>query len=568
MVIFNFCQGLLRRALFFTADRAHLARATMSSTYSLSPTNPHKRPRHSLSPSRHHAYYPSFPSQQPSLANLANDRLASRNKLQSTWEDIIQKYSGIADEEADEIDLETGEVIVDHGHLKSLHDSSLWDPLDSETDDTDDPSSEHGGPDELLQYYPSHQQEQASEVEEQSTLPSEEEIIKQFGEEYGRDIVHYLQHRNSSTNTKGGKAQLWLGLKDEEMIFSRAKELWKQYRMRPSPVKQGRFDKDSFEKAVFGSAVFSKSSFEQAVFGYVKERNWSDEEPEEQKEQEREVLKLPVGSFDEIVFGRQHGDQVSEEEVVEGEEKGLPAGNFEDVIFGDVRKEERPHQEDEGDKASVKFDVVGRARVNQLPSEDYQAKINLSGSLTTYAIDGQIPTTPQNNYKRQRSVSTVRESPITLIHTPQRIHTPSKQPLLSTTKKRRRTTTEKKRRNVVSGLIVDATDEEDDFFSSIPSSGQSVILKREGARRSVPNTPLVSGKRNRSLSSSSSRGGRIMGHGNDTELIITEVEDVKTNGLTTITTDTTEFSMRTEDIKGICGDIGYRCSKPFCFKCT
>src|SRR6202035_2618654 len=122
-----------------------------------------------------------------SLTNLAHDRLASRNKLQSTWESIIQKYSSLNDDEADEIDLDTGEVVVDHGHLKSLHDSSLWDPLDSEADDDDSspllPSAEEHPADEILQYYPSQHEpvsegNQQQEEQEASTLPSEEEIIK------------------------------------------------------------------------------------------------------------------------------------------------------------------------------------------------------------------------------------------------------------------------------------------------------------------------------------------------------------------------------------------------------
>src|SRR5205814_571707 len=39
--------------------------------------------------------------------------------------------------ESDVIDLETGEIVVDNGHLKSLPNSSLWDPVESEEDEGD-----------------------------------------------------------------------------------------------------------------------------------------------------------------------------------------------------------------------------------------------------------------------------------------------------------------------------------------------------------------------------------------------------------------------------------------------
>ena len=116
----------------------------MTSPHRHSPfLNPHKRPR--LSPSPHRHPYPhNYTRQEPSLANLAHDRLASRAKLQTTWEDIIQKYSAISADEGDEIDLETEEIVVDHGHIKSLRRSVLWDPADSEPDDTDTVISDQG----------------------------------------------------------------------------------------------------------------------------------------------------------------------------------------------------------------------------------------------------------------------------------------------------------------------------------------------------------------------------------------------------------------------------------------
>ena len=153
----------------------------------------------------------------------------------------------------------------------------LWDPADSEPDDTDTVISDQGADDTLPLG------ENGPEVEEkegETTLPSKEAIIKQFGEEFGRDILSYLQQRTQLPKAKPGKKELWNAPVDEDTIFARAKELWKKYRERePSPDRPSRtFDKASFERAVFGmevtraptrksSSSFDRSAFEKAVFG-------------------------------------------------------------------------------------------------------------------------------------------------------------------------------------------------------------------------------------------------------------------------------------------------------------
>jgi hypothetical protein len=229
---------------------------------SLSPQNPHKRPCLSPSPSKQ-SYYTYDP--QPSIESLTNDRLASLNKLQSTWEDIIQKYSTIPPSEADEIDLDTGEIVIDHGHLQSLHDSVLWDPLDSEREDDDDYLHEYDTeeiPDHNV--IPTHQEEQQDQGNE--TLPSEKEILNQFGEKYGRDILNYLQNRET-LKPPSRESTLWTAPENEPAIFARAKTLWRKYRdQHPSPIKQ-KFDKESFERAVFGANITARTAFEEAVFG-------------------------------------------------------------------------------------------------------------------------------------------------------------------------------------------------------------------------------------------------------------------------------------------------------------
>src|SRR5690606_38612883 len=63
----------------------------------------------------------------------------SQSKLRSTWEDIIVRYSD-PNIESDEIDLISGEIIVDNGHLSNLSAKEkrldLWRPtvVDDEED--------------------------------------------------------------------------------------------------------------------------------------------------------------------------------------------------------------------------------------------------------------------------------------------------------------------------------------------------------------------------------------------------------------------------------------------------
>lgn len=68
---------------------------------------------------------------------VENLQARSRTRFRHQWDAILDKYSQIDDEkESDELDLSTGEIITDNGHLRSLshHNSSesgitnIWDP--------------------------------------------------------------------------------------------------------------------------------------------------------------------------------------------------------------------------------------------------------------------------------------------------------------------------------------------------------------------------------------------------------------------------------------------------------
>jgi Centromere protein Scm3 len=226
---------------------------------SSSAVNPFKR-------RRLESVYPSYESE--SFAALAEDRIASRAKLQTTWEDIIQRYSVISENDADEIDLETGEIIIDNGHLQSLGNSVLWEPIDSEDDDDEEIFSEPGP---TLINENNHTN---------NDLPSEESIIAQFGDKYGKDIITFLK----SKRNENGHKELWRGPDDEDIIFTRAKELWNQYQLnKPSPINSKKFDKESFEKAVFGNVHVQQATFEDLVFGEMWKLNskWHEESEED-----------------------------------------------------------------------------------------------------------------------------------------------------------------------------------------------------------------------------------------------------------------------------------------------
>ena len=436
--------------------------------------NPHKRPRLSSSP--HRQPYPnSYRTPQPSLTNLAHDRLASRAKLQTTWEDIIQKYSAIPSDEADEIDLDTGEVVVDHGHIKSLHRSVLWDPADSEPDDTDTIISDQAVNEPLpLGPFP-------AEGTEQKKLPSEDAIIKQFGEEFGRDILSYLQQRTQVPKTKPGKNEVWTAPAEEDAIFARATELWRRYcEIRPSPERPSRtFDKASFERAVFGMEVSPPTATSRSA-------------------------------FDEAVFGQQN------------------------VLDND-------HDSDSDDWTETDED-------------EENVIVNNPAGLTTCVVDHGTLLDESPNKKRLQM-----ETPGKLARTPS---------ITSVTRPVRRGLSAKgrdeSRGNVISGLIVAASDEEEDYLESSPAKSA------KGRKRSVASISAVSpesspdiksGKRS-IISISSAAPEPSMSSPNRSRTQHLRIQDDEEE-------DDDVTIEKGNDTKGrTCGDVGYRCTKAFCFTCV
>lgn len=155
-----------------------------------------------------------------------------------------------------------------------MHDSILWDPLDSERGDESDHETDYVEAEEEEPLPP-----------EENDLPREEDVLKFFGEENGRSILEYLQQRTNVRTQITGNKGLWVGLAEEEAIFTRAKELWREYRMRmPSlQTQQRKFDKENFDRAVFGASVAARTAFEEAVFGQTMKfdtDDWTDDDAE------------------------------------------------------------------------------------------------------------------------------------------------------------------------------------------------------------------------------------------------------------------------------------------------
>lgn len=71
------------------------------------------------------AEYPQFKSDKEFQDEIRRLKKQSSKKFKSKWEEILEKYSKIDDDiESDEIDIITGKITIDNGHLKSLRKES------------------------------------------------------------------------------------------------------------------------------------------------------------------------------------------------------------------------------------------------------------------------------------------------------------------------------------------------------------------------------------------------------------------------------------------------------------
>ncbi|RVD82812.1 uncharacterized protein DFL_007223 [Arthrobotrys flagrans] len=90
-----------------------------------------------------------LPATAPKLRNLQveheNSLRQSAQRLKTSWEDICRRYGRDFEGEGDEIDLRTGEVVIDNGHLRGLEEDleDTWGggDDDEEGDDAGSPTS-------------------------------------------------------------------------------------------------------------------------------------------------------------------------------------------------------------------------------------------------------------------------------------------------------------------------------------------------------------------------------------------------------------------------------------------
>ncbi|ODV89503.1 hypothetical protein CANCADRAFT_140095 [Tortispora caseinolytica NRRL Y-17796] len=65
----------------------------------------------------------------------ADASVESLNRLKRKWEDIERRYSRNFEDVSDVIDIMSGKIILDNGHLSSLKASKAWAEEDSDLDD-------------------------------------------------------------------------------------------------------------------------------------------------------------------------------------------------------------------------------------------------------------------------------------------------------------------------------------------------------------------------------------------------------------------------------------------------
>ncbi|KKY39131.1 putative myb-like dna-binding domain protein [Diaporthe ampelina] len=79
---------------------------------------------------------------------LEQARARASNKLKSRFENIFARYEKDFTGVGDEIDLRTGEIVVNNGHLQSITGAQEFGEGDEDKDDNADPHfSGHGHPD-------------------------------------------------------------------------------------------------------------------------------------------------------------------------------------------------------------------------------------------------------------------------------------------------------------------------------------------------------------------------------------------------------------------------------------
>ncbi|CCJ28194.1 unnamed protein product [Pneumocystis jirovecii] len=122
-------------------------------------------------------------------------RLESRTRYESTLEEIFERYGRDMTEESDEVDLRTGEVIVDRGHLNSLRVSWF---VGEETLNFNDDNHENDFFENILSLISTNRRNTQMSNKDvikkrfPKKFPSKEQIFQQFGS-LGPSIIKLIE---------------------------------------------------------------------------------------------------------------------------------------------------------------------------------------------------------------------------------------------------------------------------------------------------------------------------------------------------------------------------------------
>ncbi|KAI9818963.1 MAG: hypothetical protein M1832_004131 [Thelocarpon impressellum] len=117
------------------------------------------------------------------------ERAANDQRLKSRFEEIFQKYGNDFTDLGDEIDLKTGEIVVNKGHLEDMRDELDTGVVAVDQDDTE----------AELQTSPSAiaeglwMREALRDRTPPPEVPSDAAIIRQFGPDLGRRVADYVK---------------------------------------------------------------------------------------------------------------------------------------------------------------------------------------------------------------------------------------------------------------------------------------------------------------------------------------------------------------------------------------
>lgn len=241
---------------------------------------------------------------------------------------------------------------------------------------------------------------------------------------------------------------------------------------------------------------------------------------------------------------------------------------FEAAVFGQNLASELEEEENWTDEDVI--ELPNGFDGEKLVPEDLDPPNLDVGVLTTYAVDDpnlqSPPSQPPSLVVTARPPITPQNRQIIDLITP----SPLNQTRARSAIQKRTATSQSKVQKSGGLLAIDASDEEVDFFSKSPSVRSSGIQRRLAGSR-VKRTPRDSSVERTSRNSSVERMGSVERSKPVRRVIVIESEEEEDYMLDIKVEkgfDGGKEEDSGDDTLGRCGDVGYRCSKAFCFQCV